>query len=74
MRPVAIQSRFTTPWLGSVFWLIQLLQPFDSGSQLFQPFGAGIQLFQSFDSAISFSSLCHGSEMDWMQSKAPYPS
>jgi hypothetical protein len=86
MRPVATQSRFTTPWLGNCFWLIQLLRPFrsgiqlfqpfgsgaqlfqplDLGSRLFQPFGSGSQLFQPFGSAISFSSLCHGSEMDWM--------
>src|SRR6516164_843804 len=76
MRPVATQSCFTTPWLGNVFWLIQLLRPFGSGvqlfqafglgSQLFQTFGLGNQLFQSFGSAISFSSFCHRSEMDWM--------
>jgi hypothetical protein len=62
MRPVATQSRFTTPWLGNIFWLIQLLRPFgsgiqlfqafDSGSQFFQAFGSGIQLFQPFGSGI----------------------
>jgi hypothetical protein len=39
-------------------------QPFGSGIQLFQTFGLGNQLFQSLGSAISLSSLCHGSEMD----------
>src|SRR5262249_7680417 len=48
MRPVATQSRFTTPWLGNVFWLIQLPRPFGSGVQLFQAFGLGSQLFQAF--------------------------
>jgi hypothetical protein len=46
--------------LGSV----QLFQLFGSGIQLFQTFGLGNQLFQSLGSAISLSSLCHGSEMD----------
>src|SRR5262249_38246729 len=76
MRPVTTQSRFTTPWLGVFLWLMPLLPPFGSSVQLFQPFGSDIQLFQtfglgnqlfqSFGSAISFSSLCNGSEMDWM--------
>src|SRR4029077_15270904 len=65
MRPVATQSRFTTPRLGNVFWPIQLLRPFcsdvqlfqafGSGNQLFQAFGSGNQLFQPLGSAISFS-------------------
>src|SRR4029077_4366428 len=50
MRPVATQSRFTTPWLGNVFWLIRLLRSFGSDVQLFQPFGSGNQLFQAFGS------------------------
>jgi hypothetical protein len=74
MRPVATQSRFTTPWLGNVFWLIQLLRPFGSGFQLFQAFGpgvrrfqafgSGIQCFQAFDSGIQlFQSLGSGSQL-----------
>jgi hypothetical protein len=66
MRPVATQSRFITPWLGIFLWLIPLLPPFGSSVHLFQAFGLGNQLFQSFGSAISFSSLCNGSEMDWV--------
>jgi hypothetical protein len=78
----ATQSRFTTPWLGNVFWPIRLLRPFGSdvqlfqtfgsGNQLFQPFGSGNQLFQPFGSAISFSFLFRGSETDWIDRKAPY--
>src|SRR6516164_1438419 len=80
MRPVATQSCFTAPWFGIFCWIIPLLLPFGSGVQLFQAFGSGIQLFQtfglgnqlfqSFGSAISFSSFCHGSEMDWMYRNA----
>ena len=80
MRPVATQSRFTTPWLGNVFWPIRLLRPFGSdvqlfqtfgsGNQLFQPFGSGNQLFQPFGSAISISSLFQASETDWIDRKS----
>jgi hypothetical protein len=81
MRPVATQSRFTTPWLGNVFWPIRLLrsfgsdvqlfQPFGSGNQLFQAFGSGNQLFQPFGSAISFSSLFQASERIGSTGKLP---
>jgi hypothetical protein len=83
MRPVATQSRFTTPWLGNVFWPIRLLrpfgsdvqlfQPFGSGNQLFQPFGSGNQLFQPFGSAISFSFLIFSREAKRMGSTGKLP-
>jgi hypothetical protein len=53
---------------------VQVFQAFGSGTQLFQTFGLGSQLFQPFGSAISFSSFCHGSEMDWMYRNEPYQS